>query len=179
MELIDEEQYVDALKLYNRNEGDIMIYLETSTQIYGFHREIVRPLLFETMEKDDATTEYLNILELDFAMAEFAIAAGTENNYIPEHYADLLDDLYIGYSILQNWDKAIEFSNKHVDFIKEQKGAVSQDYAQAIRIQAEMYYKMGKKKIAVSLMQKAKQIYELNENLVRVNYCNRKLDEWK
>ena len=174
---IDNKQYVNALDLYNRNNAEILVYLGTSTQNFGFHREIVRPLLFETLPKDSAVNVYCSILELDFAMTEGVISM-SGGKKIPEHYADLLNDLSMAYSLQKNWNKTMELRNKLADFIEKQKGANSQDYAGVIRMQSEMYYVMGETAKAIDLMLKARHIYGRNENTERVNYCNKKLEQW-
>ena len=178
MAFIDEEKYVDALELYNLNKGDIMIYLETTTNNYEFHRDIVKPLLYKTMKTEDARDEYINILELDLAMTELVISLSDGNN-IPIHYEDLLGEFSIAHLFQNNLNKAIELRNKQVEFIKEQGGANSKYYAVSLQFLSGMYYDIEKTEEAIGLMQKAKQIFEQHKDTESVNYCNKKLNEWK
>ena len=165
-DLYEQSKYKEALSLYENNKKDINTYLMMFTSnLKEYQENTIIPLFGKVYyDEETFTRKYAESSEPILTYAE-----QTSSN----------DDFLLMYYLQGNRDKAIEFSNKQSDFIKEQEGANSQDYAQAIQFEAEMYYKMNEPRKAIDLMTQAKQIYKLNDNTVRVNYCNKKLNEWR
>lgn len=95
----------------DRNLSNVLLYLRNTTAQYYFVNEVLLPLALTALPEQDAIAEYVDNLELNFAMTRMVvILAQEENNYIPPHYLNLIADLGFSYDVMGETVKAVNMA---------------------------------------------------------------------
>jgi tetratricopeptide (TPR) repeat protein len=157
-QLIEDEKYEDALNLYESNKGDIMVFLKTTSAQYYFD-ESLKHLYYKLYDENEAVQKITELCELEEMLADYAIAAA-DNDYVPVHYAELLNEMAELYWIADNNEKALEKLEKLGKFVIETEGKENINYAAILFNTALLYEASGKSDKAIQKLRESKDIYE-------------------
>lgn len=157
--LIGQERYAEALSVYEKNTGDFLVYLKTSTEMFRLHLDVVN-LYNKLYDEESALKKSIEILEFSEILTTTAMEFA-ENEYTPDHYEHLVYTLFSLYMESENWSKAQKQCDNLLVYIAKREGEKSSDYATVLFNQAMLYSKMGNMVNALKTMQISREIYEL------------------
>ena len=160
-ELYDAEKHDNAVELYFKNKGKILVALETTTEIYNFHLDYIIPLIENTIEEDEEVFNLvIDILELDLVCTELVIEK-SDWKKIPEHYGSLMSKLGQFYFWAGMYEKAIENNDKIFNYLDEVSVPDSSQYfGRQYYNRGIIYNKMNNSIKALECFQKSKRIFE-------------------
>lgn len=109
--LCREDRFKEAYDLYNEDGkyGDLIVSMQHPGNLYILCRDVLRPMMYEFEPKDSADVKYLNLMKVEYYLAENMMHNMVGNNdYIPDTFPDLAFDLGVMLAEMDRIDEALE-----------------------------------------------------------------------
>ena len=108
--LCQEDRFKEAYDLNDDGKyADLIVSMQHPGNLYILCRDVLRPMMYEFEPKDSADVKYLNLMKVEYYLAENMMHNMVGNNdYIPDTFPDLTFELGIMLAEMDRIDEALE-----------------------------------------------------------------------
>ena len=158
--LCQEDRFKEAYDLYNEDGkyADLIVSMQHPGNLYILCRDVLRPMMYEFEPKDSADVKYLNLMKVEYYLAENMMHNMVGNNdYIPETFPDLAFDLGVMLAERDRIDEALEMIGSFGYAVQGLYGNPAFTNFEITLYVAQVYYAAGDVRQAIATLEDYKE----------------------